>query len=58
MKERRDMFSENNADHPVRCDRNGSLKLFLNLNLLGQVWEPTDDNNGCLAQSETLQSQF
>jgi hypothetical protein len=48
------MFSDRNAAHPVRCDIRladsiSSLAQFLNLNLLGWVWQPTADNSGSLA---------
>jgi hypothetical protein len=42
------MFVEDNAAHPVECDSNGRLVLVLNLNLLGQVWQPAFDYNGRL----------
>ncbi len=49
------MFSYGNAAHPVRCDSrladsNGSLAHFLNLNLLGWVWQPAADNSGSFGE--------
>jgi hypothetical protein len=48
------MFLEDNAAHPVECDSNGRLVLVLNLNLLGQVWQPAADYNDFLAPFKFL----
>jgi hypothetical protein len=49
------MFSEDNAANPVVCDIPLLIVMaiwctFLNLNLLGQVWQPAAVYNGCLAR--------
>ncbi len=56
FKKRRDIFSEGNAAHAVRCGRPLAdtvmtiwRTFLLNLNLLGRVWQPDADYNSCLA---------
>jgi hypothetical protein len=49
-----DMFLENNAAYPVGCANPLQIVMsvwytFLNLNLLGRVWQPGADYDGCLA---------
>ncbi len=55
------MFSEGNAARPIRCDSSLQIvmavwRAFLNLNLLGRVWQTTADNKGCLVHFQFLKS--
>jgi hypothetical protein len=57
LNKRRVMFSEGNAAHLVGCNPAADTVvmsplgvLFLNLNLLGWVWQPHADYTGCLAR--------